>query len=130
MDEKTLEMLEQAIQNAIEEFYSLPEGSEEKLKQAKMIEMLCRVRDEDWKIELDGMEKADRRDIDREHMREEVLIHKMQCALEDKKLKWVKPDVMVGWLMTAIMTFVVMGFESSGHIWPKTLMMFIQRPKI
>lgn len=128
------EMLEQAIMNAIEELNRLPEGSEEKKRQAEVLEKLCRQRLDSWKIELDGMEQASRREIDREKNREDASIRKMQCAIEDMRVRmarWVRPDTLANLSGIIFLTLYVCKVEKEDMlILPRTLMNFIPKLKI
>lgn len=129
MNEEMLVALEEAYLDAVGELVKLPAGSEERLRQTKIVEMLGKLRIEDWKAEMDGMDASNRRDIDRFRMKEDLEIRKEQNQIEKKKMR-IRPDTIIGWAATGLLTVGVCVFESSGHIFPKVLTTFIQKPKI
>lgn len=130
MNEEMLKATEELYLEMLEELSTLQPGSEEYLRQVKAIEMLGNLRIEDWKVEIDGMDKSCRRDIEKDRNRKEQEHLERQIELEELKLKRIKPDTIFTVGTLVLTNAGMLAFEATGHLVPKFAKALIDKIRI
>ena len=127
MDDALRDKLEFVIASRLEELNEVKPGSEEETAMTDNVVKLYKLAIDENRAATAWYEVEERLNLDREKMKNDILIKEHEWSIEDNRSKRIKPDTIATCGTVIGLTCLSIFYDKTGHMLPVRLLKFVDK---